>query len=72
MHGLNAGLRTESGFESLSTSGTGKVELKVNTAERIAGRVFTDAPGTLGGDNYSFDLRFDVTITPEPAAGRRT
>lgn len=70
LNGLNAGIWTESGFKSFSTSGTAKVKLDVHTAERIAGRVFTDAPGTLGGDKYSFDLRFDVTITPELAPGQ--
>jgi hypothetical protein len=67
--GLNAGVRTESGFQSFSTSGSGKAEIKTNTAERIAGRVYTEAPKTFGDDTYSFDLRFDLAIVPEPPPG---
>ena len=45
-----------------------KATLTTNTLERIAGRVFTDAPvTTMGGETYTVDLTFDTAVTRVPA-----
>ena len=45
-----------------------KATLTTNTPERIAGRVFTDAPvTTTGGETYTVDLTFDTAVTRVPA-----
>jgi hypothetical protein len=45
-----------------------KATLTTNTPERIAGRVFTDAPvTTMGGETYTVDLTFDTAVTRAPA-----
>ena len=45
-----------------------KATLTVNTPERVAGRLFTEAPvSTLSGDSYSVDLTFDTAVTRLPA-----
>ena len=45
-----------------------KATLTTNTPERIAGRVFTDAPvTTMGGETYTVDLTFDTAVTRVPA-----
>jgi opacity protein-like surface antigen len=70
LHGLNAQIRTEEGFQSFSTSGTGKVELLTNSAERIAGRVSSEGKKSFSDDSYEYELTFDVAVTPEPAPGK--
>jgi hypothetical protein len=45
-----------------------KAELKVNTKDRVSGRVFTPTPvKTLSGETYEVDVTFDVEVTRAPA-----
>ena len=45
-----------------------KATLTVNTPERVAGRLFTEAPvSTMSGDSYTVDLTFDTAVTRLPA-----
>ncbi len=51
-----------------STEGGLKVELKTNTLERVAGRVYTPNPvKTLSGPVFEVDLTFDTAVTKSPA-----
>jgi hypothetical protein len=70
LRSLNAQIRTESGFQSFSTSGALKADLKANTAERIAGRVQSGGTKTFSSDKYAFDFTFDIAVTPEPPPGK--
>lgn len=49
--------------------GSLQAELAVNTAERVAGRLYTTLPMRLGSDGvYTVDLQFDTQVTrPAPA-----
>lgn len=58
------------------TGGTLKAELTTNSAEQVAGRIFTAAPvKTRDGSSYTVDLTFSATVakpragTPLPAGG---
>ena len=45
-----------------------KATLTTNTPDRVAGRIFTEAPvTTLSGDTYTVDLTFDTAVTRVPA-----
>ena len=45
-----------------------KATLTTNTPERVAGRIFTEAPvTTIGGEIYTVDLTFDTAVTRVPA-----
>ena len=54
-------------LERTDSGGTFKAELSTNTAEKVAGRVFTPAPvKTRDGSTYSVDLTFAATVTKAP------
>jgi hypothetical protein len=56
-------------LERTDGGGTFKAELSTNTAEKVAGRIFTPAPvKTRDGSTYSVDLTFSATVT-KAAAG---
>src|SRR5262245_48451823 len=56
-------------LERSDRGGTFKAELSTNTADKVAGRIFTPAPvKTRDGTSYSVDLTFSA-IVAKPAAG---
>src|SRR5262245_38583501 len=56
-------------LERSDRGGTFKAELSINTADTVAGRIFTPAPvKTRDGTRYSVDLTFSAIVT-KPAAG---
>ncbi len=55
-------------LERTDSGGTFKAELSTNTAEKVAGRIFTTAPvKTRDGAAYSVDLTFSANVTKPPA-----
>lgn len=66
---VNAQLRLEGRLQSFSTSGSGKADLKVNTAERITGRVQSGGVRSFSDDKYAYDFTVDIPVTPEPPPG---
>jgi hypothetical protein len=55
-------------IERTDTGGTFKAELTTNTADKVAGRIFTTAPGkTMDGATYTIDLMFSANVTKPPA-----
>lgn len=74
--------RIDGGWEStapedgFSFGGQGKVALKVNTAQRVAGRYFLEKPSDFFDKTFQFDFTWDAAVlagsmsgTPVPAGG---
>ncbi len=67
--GVNATFR-EGMRQYISQSGGNlRLDLEVNTPQRVAGRLYSQVPeATLSGSRYAFDVRFDTAIV-RPARG---
>ncbi|RPJ84824.1 MAG: hypothetical protein EHM13_02995, partial [Acidobacteria bacterium] len=67
---MTAQVRGAGPVKAVSTAGLSfTCNLKTHAATRVAGQVRTDGTEKFSSDAFTFDVTFDIPVTPEPAPG---